>query len=128
MAKKLGRPPFEITPEVLKQVEDLASLGLTRDQIADYFGIARSTLYKHLAENSDFSDAVKRGQSKGVAIMANRLLEHAKNGSTSAAIFYLKCHGWKEANQLEVSTSQTGAGNADFYKTLGEELEKAKKK
>jgi hypothetical protein len=46
MAKKLtGRPPVIIDP---KQIEQLASLWLTKEATADFLGVGRSTLFDKL--------------------------------------------------------------------------------
>lgn len=56
----------------LKKVEELASRGLTDKQIADYFGVAASTVgrHKHL---EGFSTAHSKGRAVGVSAVANAL-------------------------------------------------------
>jgi len=101
---KVGRKPFEITSEIISKVEGLAAQGLTHEQIADVLGINRATLFDKKAKNPDLSDAIKRGQSKGVATIANALFQKAKNGDNTAMLFYLKCRaGWREQ---EVETKE----------------------
>jgi cytidylate kinase len=86
-----GRPKsLAIDAELLEKVEALAAQGLTMDQIAHCLGIHGSTLYKNKAENTEFSEAIKRGRSKGIATITNALFVKAKNGDTTAQIFYLK--------------------------------------
>ena len=43
---KGGRPPFEFTPKVLQQIQDLASYMCTKEEVANIIGCHRATLYK----------------------------------------------------------------------------------
>ena len=56
-----------------------------------------STLYEKMATKEELDEAIKRGASKGISIVANALFESAKSGDKTAQIFYLKCRaGWRE--------------------------------
>ncbi len=93
-----GRPPFEITDEVLADVERMASLGLVHEQIAHNLGIHVGTLYEKKKEYSEFSEAIKRGKALGLDKVANALFNNAtESNNTSAQIFYLKARGgWND--------------------------------
>jgi len=54
---KGGRPPFEFTPKVLLQIQDLASYMCTKDEVANIIGCHRTTLYK----NKEAIEAYDRG-------------------------------------------------------------------
>jgi DNA-binding XRE family transcriptional regulator len=54
---KGGRPPFEFTPKVLKQIEDLASYMCTKDEVANIIGCSRQTLWR----NKEASDSYDKG-------------------------------------------------------------------
>lgn len=73
-----------------KQVQRLASQGLTKSQIARCLGIAESTLYKKQKTDAEFSEAIKRGQAEGIAQVTNDLMLNARRGNVTAQIFYLK--------------------------------------
>lgn len=91
---KRGRPKaIEVTEEVIKQAEMLASQGLNQRQIAAYFGVNKDTITARRKESQTFSDAIKRGRAKGVASIANALFQTARQGNTTAQIFYLKTVG-----------------------------------
>lgn len=77
----------EVAPD---KVEALAAQGLTMEQIALCLGMARSTLYVRMGSEKDVSDAIKRGRAKGVAQVSNALFQAARDGNTTAQIFYLK--------------------------------------
>jgi DNA-binding XRE family transcriptional regulator len=54
---KGGRPPFEFTPKVLKQIEDLASYMCTKDEVANIIGCSRQTLWR----NQEALDSYDKG-------------------------------------------------------------------
>jgi hypothetical protein len=81
---------YEITEQVLKDIKHHASRGLTRRQIAAAMGWSHQTLYDKIKENTDVIDAIKSGESSGIAEIANALFENAKNGNVTAQIFFLK--------------------------------------
>ena len=86
----MGRPKFEITPEVLEEVEEMAGRGLTVSQIASCLGISPSTFYLKQAEFSEFSDTIKKGQAIGLSKVTNKLFENAAvKGDNVAIIYYL---------------------------------------
>lgn len=104
----ITKPKIQID---LKQVESLAANGLTQEQIAAALGISESTLTKRKKENTDFTDAIKRGKAKGIALVTNKLMESIKGGNMTAMIFFLKTQaGWKETNVQE----HTGANGKDL--------------
>ncbi len=116
----MGRPRFTVTPELLKEVERLATRGLSRDQIALALGISPRTLYFRKRDNKEFAEALAAGQAKGIAVVANALYENAigrRGGDgtfltppdTRAQIAFLARRdpeNWSERRQFEVS----GAG------------------
>lgn len=101
------KPKIEID---LAKVEALASRLLTKEQIAISLGISVDTLYSRQRESQDFQDAIKRGREKGVATVANKLVESAIEGNTTAQIFILKTHGgqeWKDRQDVNLSGEVT---------------------
>ena len=52
---KVGRKPFEITPEIIKQVEALAAQGLTQEQIGVVIGISHQTMAKYKNKNIELN-------------------------------------------------------------------------
>ena len=107
----ITKPKIQID---LKQVESLAANGLTQEQIAAALGISESTLTKRKKENTDFTDAIKRGKAKGIALVTNKLMESIKGGNMTGMIFFLKTQaGWKETNVQE----HTGANGTALIPT-----------
>jgi hypothetical protein len=64
-------------PEYDQQVEKLCRLGATNDDVANFFGVATSTIGKWIAEIPSFSDALKAGREKADAEVADRLYRRA---------------------------------------------------
>lgn len=113
--KKKTKPQIAID---LAQVELFASRGLTREQIAAALGISYSTLNRRSKDLEDLEAAIKRGEAKGIAKVADALFNKAIKGNTAAQIFFLKARaGWKETNRNEIvmDDEQPGDGMADLY-------------
>lgn len=96
-----GRPRYEPTEEMRKQVELLSGIGVPLEQICTVAGIDRKTLSKH------YREAIDMGYAKANSRMAKRLFDIA-NGDTRdalpACIFWLKCRaGWKPPAEVEVN-------------------------
>ena len=97
---KGGRPPTILDDEQMAQVEALGAV-LSIEQIADYFGIAKSTFYSIMERQPEVSLRYKRGKAKAIGSVSQGLLKKAREGDNSAMIFYLKTQaGWKETQQV----------------------------
>ncbi len=97
----MGRPTITLTLEQVREVETLAAL-LNQDQIADYLGISQSTFRAIRQRDAEVAACYKRGKAKAIAHVANGLLQKARAGDTTCAIFYLKTQaGWRETVPVE---------------------------
>ncbi len=78
-------------------VEEYAKLGLTGNQIADAFGVSRSTISRRKREDDTFDTAFKKGRAKGIAQVSSSLMKQINKGSVRAMMFYLNSRGgWSE--------------------------------
>ena len=105
-----GRPKFEITEQVMGKAEELASQGLTLGQIATSLGISHQTMNARRKEYFEFSEAIKRGQVKGIGKITNALFENAMGGNVTAQIFYLKNRApeeWKDRQHIDKTGETT---------------------
>ena len=103
---KGGRPQIELTKKQKAEVETLAAV-LSSEQIADYFGIGRTTWFAILERDPEVSELYKKGRAKAVGFVAQNLIQKARGGDLGAQIFYLKTQaGWKETQRVE------GAGDS----------------
>lgn len=92
----MPRPAITLTVEQIREIETLAAL-LNQDQIADYLGIARTTFHAICKRDAEVAERYRRGKAKAIAHVANGLLQKARAGDRTAAIFYLKTQaGWRE--------------------------------
>lgn len=83
----MARPKAEID---IAEVERLAGLGLTQEEIAATLGINEKTLRRRKAELSVLSDAIKRGRAAAGVVVANELFTKCKGGDLGAIIWYEK--------------------------------------
>ena len=114
-----GRPPIEITDGLCRKAESLAAQGLTMEQIALVLGMGERTIYEKMAKFPQFSQAIKRGQAKGVAAITNKLFKKAKDGDNTSMIFYLKNRaGWKDKTETE----HTGPGGGPIQTKIISEI------
>ena len=86
------------TDEQRKIVQMLSSLGTTYEDIATKLKISSDTLVKYYKQELD------EGRIDANATIAQTLFQQAKNGNTSAMMFWLKTRArWKEVTQHEIS-------------------------
>ena len=88
----------------LAKIESYAALGLTREQVAHNLGFSFKTWTRY-NKNGSLEEAYTRGKSKGISVIANALYKKAREGNTTAQIFFLKCNGWKEESAVEVKNT-----------------------
>ena len=103
----MARPRKTLTPDQVKEVETLAAV-LNQEQIADYFGITRPTFNEIMERQPEVSLRYKKGKSKAIGSVAKNLLTQAREGNTSAAIFYLKTQaGWREQQSETIAVTDS---------------------
>jgi hypothetical protein len=108
MAKPTATP---FTPDEVKQIEAMAGLGMSGQDIAHVMGIHRATLYKRLKDTGLSSDTIKAQRKKGVAKVRQTLYQMATSGKVPAAtFFYLKTiGGLREKDRMELTGKDGGA-------------------
>ena len=94
--RKAGRPPKVLTEDQIREVETLAAV-LSVEQIADYFGIGRTTFFRLVNEEPEIAERYARGRARSIGAIAKSLVTQALAGNMNAATFYLKTQaGWRE--------------------------------
>lgn len=84
------------------EVERLASLGLTEEQIGLALGVSQDTMTRRKQDTAEFADAIKRGRAQGIGHVTNKLREQIDNNNVTATLFFLKCKaGWNEQAEIE---------------------------
>ena len=93
-----------LTEAQVAQVEALAAY-LSQEQIADYFGISRKTFFNICKRDDEVLTRYKKGKARAIVSVAQDLVQQARSGDKTAAIFYLKTQaGWRETNNLDVTS------------------------
>lgn len=89
--------------ETRKIVKMLSAVGTRHEDIAAKLEITDDTLRKHYRKELD------EGRIEANASVAQTLFQQAKNGNTTAAIFWLKTRAqWRENDRLEVTGADGG--------------------
>jgi len=100
MKNKGGRPMKVMSQEDIGQVERLATV-LTKVQLADYFGMSKQTFQAIEKRQPEVFSLYKKGRARAIAGIAGNLVNQAREGNMTAAIFYLKTQaGWKETQVI----------------------------
>jgi predicted transcriptional regulator len=129
MAKKksknpVGRPRFEVTPEVLKEVKEMAGRGLTISQIASCLGVSPATIYNKQSEYLEFLETIKKGKAIGLQKVTNALFENATVERDNVAIIYYLNNRDKEnwSNKHEVATTVEHKNVIDLTRMSDDQL------
>ena len=105
---KAGRPAKTLSDKQRGEVETLAAF-LSIEQLADYFGIGRTTFYALAEKDPEILEHYKRGKSKAIAHIAQGLIQKARAGDTTSAIFFLKTQArWRETERHEITGADGG--------------------
>ena len=120
----VGRPT-DYRPEYCEQVEEHLAGGKSLTTFGGKVGTHRDTLYEWASVHPDFSDAIKRGRSRGQELWEDRLANLAltAEGNATAVIFAMKNlyrDDWNDRVVNEhtgkdggpIKTEETGAGAA----------------
>ena len=101
----MGRRPLTLTDAQKAEVETLAAV-LTTEQIADFFGIGRTTFWSMMQRDEEIAERYKKGKARAIGAIAQGLIAKARGGDTTSMIFYLKTQaGWRETASLELNCS-----------------------
>jgi hypothetical protein len=100
---KGGRPPHLADATTRNKVFMLSTVGTRHEDIATVLGISADTLTKY------YHDELAKGRIEANASVAETLFKQAKEGNTTAMIFWLKSRAkWKETSQHEISGNPDG--------------------
>lgn len=101
----MGRRKKLLTPEQTNQLEALAAF-LPLDQIADFFGISDDTLRRRMQEDPEILRLYQKGRSRAHASIGGTILQQARAGNLTAAIFYAKTQmRWSETRTINANVT-----------------------
>lgn len=89
-----GRPTL-FKDEYVEQVEKLALLGLTDEEVAQFFGVATSTVYEWDLKHPEFSEARARGKAPADAEVAAKLYHRARGYTHKAVKIFMPANASK---------------------------------
>lgn len=105
---KGGAPKKMLTPARIKEIENLAKLGLTEQQIFDAIGISRATFYKRKKEQPQLKILLARARASGVVSAAMVIRKKIEKGDLRAAMFFLKNRaGWNDKPKPQEESNST---------------------
>lgn len=92
-----------VDDRLVGEVERMAALGLTQEQVSSVLGISPRTLRNYKRDNPRLDAAYKKGRAKGLAYVATSLRGLIEQGNVAAIIFYLKTQGgWSTTHKHEI--------------------------
>lgn len=104
--KKTGRK-LKPLPATLEQIETLGGMGLTIEEICQYLGITKKTLYKRMHDQPEVGEAVERGRVRANTQVNRSLFKRAtEDHDTTAMIWWQKNRQpdrWRDRHELEHS-------------------------
>ena len=89
--EKAGRPPYQPTPEIARQVETMTGFGIRQEDIAIALDIHSKTMRKYYKRELD-TGAIRANTRVAQALYKNAVV----NENVQAQIWWTKCRmGWK---------------------------------
>lgn len=134
-AKKKRAPKKAVDDEMCRQAEQLATLGLSIQNVASVLGIAERTFHRYKADHPELEAAYKIGRARGIASVAKSLIDLIRGGNVAATIFFLKTQaGWRETSKVEhsgpegrpVPVAQFDMSMEDWLKSVADVLDSDK--
>lgn len=94
----MARPTRLLNEIELQQVEAMAGLALSLNQMAIILGISVASLDRRISDQEGVSEAIERGKAKASMSVRSTAFKMATSGNTPAlTIFWLKAQdNWKE--------------------------------
>ena len=122
---------LEITDDIVAHVRKLAGLGLTVQQIYNYYGMSDKTWGKKRKRYPELELAMKQGRAVNIGWASQKLREKMEAGNLGAIIFYLKTQGgWREKEYNNDNGNQGGDGELpkvpSIILTVNDPIEAAK--
>lgn len=111
-----GRPT-DFREEYCDQAYRMGLLGCTDKEMADFFGVCEATINNWKIDYPQFLESLKNGKENADQEIAKSLYLKAKDGDTTAMIFWLKNrrkHHWRDKQDHEVTGKDGGPIETNF--------------
>jgi hypothetical protein len=125
--KRGGRPKYQPTTKLRREIQAFASYGIPEEDIARVFDIPYSTMRKHYRAELEY------GHLKANVQVAGFLFTAAKKGNVPAMMFWLRCRAkWQEPRADEqlgkkeaaVIAARQPDTNSEFGRVIAERAER----
>lgn len=94
---KVKTKEIKITPAMITTLKKFGRLGLTRYQVAAYFGYYLTQWEKIEEQYPEIVTALGEGRSSAIVTMTQKVYDKAMDGDWSAIVYWLKyAAGWNE--------------------------------
>ena len=114
----MGRKAVKIDKD---QVQALARLGCTWDEIADVLGVARSTLGKNMKNDKSVRDAYEKGIAEGDVSIRRAQYDSAMQGKT-AMLIWLGKNRLGQTDRIETKNETEITGGTGALEQLNSQL------
>ena len=114
----MGRKAVKIDKD---QVQALARLGCTWDEIADVLGVARSTLGKNMKTDKSVRDAYEKGIAEGDVSIRRAQYDSAMQGKT-AMLIWLGKNRLGQTDRIETKNETEITGGTGALEQLNSQL------
>jgi predicted DNA-binding protein (UPF0251 family) len=99
----MARVKIVFTVDQIEQIQTMAGVGLSVDQMAAIMGISKKTFERRMADTPEAKDALEKGRAKAAFKVTGQAFKMAMSGKHPAmTMFWLKCRErWKEVQGIE---------------------------
>lgn len=126
MGKRGPKPP-ELPANVVEEVERLAGLGMTRQQIHYFFRMGEEAWSTYEKRRPELVTAMAYGRSRQQAKVMGKLNEAIERGNLSAICFYLKTQcRWRETDRPGEEGGERAPLPVFVFRTLKDPVEASK--
>jgi len=126
---QVGRPEV-ITKDTVLKLEQAYQNGFSVMRACQLSGISRSTYYKHLKEQPEFSDKMTLAQQYPAEVARQSIVKAISNGDIGAAKWWLERKAKDEFGvkaDIQLATDVQEVSSLDYIKEIAEAIREANK-
>lgn len=105
--------------EMIEEGYKLGALGMTMEEIADFWNVGRNTLWRYCKRVPELQTQISKGKNEADMTVVQALLQQCKEGNVTATIFWLKNrrgHEWSDMKNVNVKGMKGTTVNVDNSK------------
>jgi len=132
MRKYVARNRKMYKTEMIKDAGELSKLGFTNAELADYWGVNRTTVLRWSKRNPELGIAINKGRAEAEVSVTRSLFKSAIGGNVLAMIYFLKNRAserWSDRPDVHIDMRQTNnVTTVSLIKDINSECEQIQKK